>query len=76
MSIESTRLTRWNFGLVALTLLGVSAIALAPMLPNSNPVTGPDVFLRPHQPGRAGRLKGPGGVPNQHGGEARPVAVL
>jgi hypothetical protein len=34
-SIESTRLTRWNFGLVALTLLGVFAIALALMLPNS-----------------------------------------
>jgi hypothetical protein len=34
-SIESTRLTRWNFGLVALTLLGVVAIALALMLPNS-----------------------------------------
>jgi hypothetical protein len=28
-SIESTRLTRWNFGLGALTLLGVFAIALA-----------------------------------------------
>ena len=34
-SIESTRLTRWNFGLVALTLLGVFAIALALMLPNT-----------------------------------------
>ena len=34
-SIESTRLTRWNFGLVALTLLGVFAIALALILPNS-----------------------------------------
>ena len=34
-SIQSTRLTRWNFGLVALTLLGVFAIALALMLPNS-----------------------------------------
>jgi hypothetical protein len=34
-SIESTRLTGWNFGLVALTLLGVFAIALALMLPNS-----------------------------------------
>jgi hypothetical protein len=34
-SIESTRLTRWNFGLVALTLLCVFAIALALMLPNS-----------------------------------------
>jgi hypothetical protein len=33
-SIESTRLT-WNFGLVALTLLGVFAIALALILPNS-----------------------------------------
>jgi hypothetical protein len=32
-SIESTRLTRWNFGLGALTLLGVSAIALALILP-------------------------------------------
>jgi hypothetical protein len=32
-SIESTRLTRWNFGLSALTLLGVSAIALALILP-------------------------------------------
>jgi hypothetical protein len=34
-SIESTRQIRWNFGLVALTLLGVFAIALALMLPNS-----------------------------------------
>jgi hypothetical protein len=34
-SIESTHLTRWNFGLVALTLLGVFAIALALILPNS-----------------------------------------
>ena len=34
-SIESTRQTRWNYGLVALTLLGVFAIALALMLPNS-----------------------------------------
>ena len=34
-SIEPTRLTRWNFGLVALTLLGVFAIALALMLPNT-----------------------------------------
>ncbi len=34
-SIESTRRTRWNVGLVALALLGVSAIALAVMLPNS-----------------------------------------
>jgi hypothetical protein len=34
-SIESTRLPRWNFGLVALTLLGVFAIGLALMLPNS-----------------------------------------
>ena len=34
-SIESTRLTRWNFGLVALTLLGVFAIALALILPDS-----------------------------------------
>jgi ABC-2 type transport system permease protein len=34
-SIESTRLTRWNFELVALTLLGVFAIALSLMLPNS-----------------------------------------
>jgi hypothetical protein len=32
-SIESTRLTRWNFGLGALTLLGVFAIALALILP-------------------------------------------
>jgi hypothetical protein len=32
-SIESTHLTRWNFGLGALTLLGVSAIALALILP-------------------------------------------
>jgi hypothetical protein len=32
-SIESTRLMRWNFGLGALTLLGVSAIALALILP-------------------------------------------
>jgi hypothetical protein len=32
--IELTRQTHWNFGLVALTLLGVSAIALALMLPN------------------------------------------
>jgi hypothetical protein len=40
-SIESTRLTRWNFGLVALTLLGVFAIALALMLPNTNyPLAG------------------------------------
>ena len=34
-SIESTRLTRWNFGLGALTLLGVFAIALALILPDS-----------------------------------------
>ena len=34
-SIGSTRLTRWNFGLGALTLLGVFAIALALILPNS-----------------------------------------
>ena len=34
-SIESTGLTRWNFGLGALTLLGVFAIALALALPNS-----------------------------------------
>ncbi len=34
-SIESTRLTRWNVGLIALGLLGVLAIALALMLPNS-----------------------------------------
>jgi hypothetical protein len=34
-SIESTRLTRWNFGLIALTLLGVFAIVLALMLPDS-----------------------------------------
>jgi hypothetical protein len=34
-SIESSRPTRWNVGLVALALLGVSAIALALMLPNS-----------------------------------------
>jgi hypothetical protein len=34
-SIESTHLTRWNFGLVALTLLGVFSIALALILPNS-----------------------------------------
>jgi hypothetical protein len=34
-SIESTRQRRWNYGLVALTLLGVFAIALALMLPNS-----------------------------------------
>ena len=34
-SIESTRLTRWNFGLGALTLLGVFAIALALALPDS-----------------------------------------
>ena len=32
-SIESTRLTRWNFGLGVLTMLGVSAIALALILP-------------------------------------------
>jgi hypothetical protein len=32
-SIESTNLTRWNFGLGALTLLGVFAIALALILP-------------------------------------------
>jgi hypothetical protein len=32
-SIESTHLTRWNFGLGALTLLGVFAIALALILP-------------------------------------------
>jgi len=31
-SIESTRLTHWNFGLGALTLLGVCAIALASCL--------------------------------------------
>src|SRR5580693_2701355 len=31
----SSVLTRWNFGLVALTLLGVFAIALALMLPNT-----------------------------------------
>jgi hypothetical protein len=34
-SIESTGLTRWNFGLGALTLLGVFAIALALALPDS-----------------------------------------
>jgi len=34
-SIESTHLTRWNFGLVAVTLLGVFAISLALILPNS-----------------------------------------
>jgi len=34
-SIESTRLTRWNFGLVAVTLMGVFAITLALMLPNT-----------------------------------------
>jgi hypothetical protein len=34
-SIELTRLTRWNFGLGALTLLGVFAIALALALPDS-----------------------------------------
>jgi hypothetical protein len=34
-SIESTRQMRWNYGLVALTPLGVFAIALALMLPNS-----------------------------------------
>jgi hypothetical protein len=34
-SIESTRLTRWNFGLGALTLLGIFAIALALILPDS-----------------------------------------
>jgi hypothetical protein len=34
-SIESIRLTRWNFGLGALTLLGVFAIALALTLPDS-----------------------------------------
>jgi hypothetical protein len=34
-SIESPRLTRWNFGLFAMTLLGVLAIAVALMLPNS-----------------------------------------
>jgi hypothetical protein len=27
--------TRWNFGLLAMTLLGVLAIAVALMLPNS-----------------------------------------
>jgi hypothetical protein len=32
-SIDSTHLTRWNFGLGALTLLGVFAIALALILP-------------------------------------------
>jgi hypothetical protein len=32
-SIESTHQTRWNFGLGALTLLGVFAIALALILP-------------------------------------------
>jgi hypothetical protein len=34
-SIESTGLTRWSFGLGALTLLGVFAIALALALPDS-----------------------------------------
>jgi len=34
-SIEPTRLTRWNFGLGALTLLGIFAIALALILPDS-----------------------------------------
>ena len=34
-SIESTRLTRWNLGLGALTLLGVFAIGLALILPDS-----------------------------------------
>jgi hypothetical protein len=34
-SIKSIRLTRWNFGLGALTLLGVFAIALALILPDS-----------------------------------------
>jgi hypothetical protein len=33
--IESTRQTRSNFGLVALTLLGIFAIALALGLPDS-----------------------------------------
>ena len=34
-SIKSICLTRWNFGLGALTLLGVFAIALALILPDS-----------------------------------------
>jgi hypothetical protein len=34
-SRDSTGLTRWNFGLGALTLLGVFAIALAFALPDS-----------------------------------------
>ena len=34
-SINSIRLARWNFGLGALTLLGVFAIALALILPDS-----------------------------------------
>ena len=34
-SIRSIHLTRWNFGLGALTLLGVFAIALALILPDS-----------------------------------------
>jgi hypothetical protein len=34
-SIKSPRVTRWNFGLLAMTLLGVLAIAVALMLPNS-----------------------------------------
>jgi hypothetical protein len=34
-SIPSIHLTRWNFGLGALTLLGVFAIALALILPDS-----------------------------------------
>jgi hypothetical protein len=34
-SIESIRLTRWNIGPGALTLVGVFAIALALILPDS-----------------------------------------
>ena len=34
-SINSIRLARWNFALGALTLLGVFAIALALILPDS-----------------------------------------
>jgi hypothetical protein len=42
-SIKSIRLTRWNFGLGALTLLGVFAIALALILPDSiTPAAKPD----------------------------------
>jgi hypothetical protein len=33
-TINSIRLARWNFGLGALTLLGVFAIALALILPD------------------------------------------